>query len=292
MVFLRNQEISVRTETKGGEVQEVDLGPGETVLGKSCVILLIHGYCNDLDDARESYSTFAMHCLRSKGASLNVENMFRFYWPGDKPWGWLRVLSYPLEIKFARESAEALERFLRDLRHFVDLYIVAHSLGNRLVLELLKRIHAESLPPNVQLRAVCMMAAAVPVSYVAWLGDFHQAAKLTKMYVLYSPGDRVLKGAFRFGEIFDAPDLLPEAVGLNGNPLSLWWRKRKMTYGKGKQYDHPDYWRRRETTVPVTSVLTSSARSPSRNALTSRTLPPSNQLVKRFLAKYRTPVRF
>jgi hypothetical protein len=293
MVFLRNRELAVREEESGGPVsKEVELGPGETPVGKSSVVLLVHGYCNDLDDARESYSTFITNCLAARGVGQKrAADMFRFYWPGDKSWGFARFASYPLEIEHAIKSAEVLERFLRDLPQLVDLYLIAHSLGNRVVLELLRRFIDGGFPPHIQLKGICMMAAAVPVSFVRWPGGLHYAAVATNTHVLYSPGDMVLQW-FSIGELFDARTVRAEAVGLHGEPFLQWRSTKDMTYGEKKKYGHGDYWKQEETTVPVASFLDSpAATSLLMNRPRLRTLPPPNELLRRTLAKYRTPIR-
>ena len=295
MLFLREREISVRVAEKGGPVSpQVELGPGENPLAKQHLIFLLHGYCNDFADARASYATFFLNCLAKHGfAASRKADIFRFYWPGDKDWGWLRIGSYPWEIGPARESAEVLYRFLIDLPNIADLYLIAHSLGNRHVLELLNLFVQQGLPPAVQLKGICMMAAAVPVALVNLAGSLQQATTLTRTHVLFSPSDMVLAWGFRLGEISETHALWSEAVGLNGEPLGSWDYEKRMLDGRGKGYGHGDYWKQPETERPVSSFLKDpAATSTLIKRQASRALPPPNQPPVRILAKYGTPIRF
>ncbi len=296
MIFLREHEISVRVDEKGGPVSpEVELGPGENPLAKGCLIILVHGYCNDLSDARASYATFFLNCLKKGGfAASRKADLFRFYWPGDKDWGWLlRLGSYTWEIGPAKNSAEVLYRFLIDLPNVLDLYLIAHSLGNRLVLELLNLFVQRGLPAAVQLKGICMMAAAVPVAFVNVAGSLQQATTLTRTHVLFSPSDSVLAGGFPLGEIPETHAIWSEAVGLNGNPQGSWDFQKRMWVRPGKGYGHGDYWTQPETENPVSSFLKDpAATSTLIKRQATRALPPPNQPPVKILAKYRTPMRF
>jgi hypothetical protein len=295
MIFLREHEMSVRVNERGGPVsREVELGAGETPLAKRCLVILVHGFCNDLSDARASYATFLLNCLKKGGfAASRKADLFRFFWPGDKDWGWLRFASYTWEIGPAKQSAEVLYRFLTNLPNVLDLYLIAHSLGNRLVLELFNLFVQRGQPAGIQLKGICMMAAAVPVAYVDLAGSLQQATTLTRTHVLFSPSDTVLAGGFPLGEIPETHALWSEAVGLNGNPGSSWDLQKLMCKGRDKGYGHGDYWTQPETEDPVSSFLKDpAATSTLIKRQATRTLPPPNQPPMKILAKYRTPVRF
>lgn len=305
MVFLRSRELSVRTAEKGGAVaSQVELGPGETLIGKRRIVLLIHGYCNDLDDARQSYSIFRQHLSASKAGNslhkLPMADLFSFFWPGDKDWGPPRFMSYFLEIGPAQDSAKALAKFLRDLPQVFDLYLIAHSLGNRLVLELLKDLRLNGMP-RIRLKGICMMAAAVPVSDVRWQGPLHDASLLAYSQVLYSPGDWVLRFGFRVGETAALDGLLPEAVGLHGKPEPQWngrqemWGRRRGFFGllsaKDRRYGHSDYWSLEETAEPVAEFFdTSRSRRFPRHTIAAHIVAPPNELTEATIARHRVPI--
>lgn len=280
MIFLRDGEIAVRTNEHGGDVtQKVEYGPYVGVLAKTRIVLLIHGYCNDLMDARESYSKFVANLQDGPGLRPDwASDVVRFYWPGDKPWSFVRFLSYPWEIKPAKESAQVLADFLRGLGHPLELYVVAHSLGNRVTLEMLE-VLLKNDNPALRIKGVCMMAAAVPVSMVRWPGQFNFAATRLRTLALYSPGDLVLRFAFREGELLGGDALWPEAVGLNGEPCTQWKASQPMFYGNNKRYNHPDYWPQKETTLPIGNFFdpTSPVDLPAR-ATPEHYLPAANEL--------------
>jgi len=193
----------------------------------------------------------------------------------------LRFLSYPLEIRPARNSARVLAKFLRTLSSTVDLYLIAHSLGNRVAMELLDDFVRHGVPPAVHLKGACMMAAAVPVSAVRWPGSLHYASLLTRTQVLFSPGDWTLRIAFPTGQGFAVDSFGSQAVGLNGEPLMHWNWAQPMTY-RGRRYDHGDYWRRRETAKPVADFLKRGVKTtPVKRPTPSRSLPPANELASR-----------
>jgi hypothetical protein len=308
MVYLRSGEISVRTAEKGGRVaSRVELGPGETPVTKGRVVLLVHGFCNDLDDARESYSIFrynlSLFKAKQPASTIPTGDIFSFYWPGDKDWGPPRFMSYFLEIAPAEESARVLARFLRDLPHVFDLYLIAHSLGNRVLLGLLDQLRRGGLPPTIQLKGACMMAAAVPVCAVRWQGSLHDASVLTYSQVLYSPADMVLRVAFPLGEAaaFDAFSL--EAVGLHGEPRSQWNQTQKMRgrrsafFGllgeKDRPYGHSDYWLLKETIDPVARFFDPAAPRPiPRHLISTHLQTPSNELIAATIGKYRAPIHY
>jgi hypothetical protein len=209
--------------------------------------------------------------------------MLRFYWPGDKSWGWLRFASYSLEIGPAKNSARVLAKFLRTLSSPVDLYVIAHSLGNRLAMELLDDFVQRGIPPAVGLKGVCMMAAAVPVSAVRWPGCLHYASLLTHTHVLFSPGDHALR-VFPFGQVFAADSFGSQAVGLNGEPLMQWKWKQPMKTDNSKEYDHGDYWTNEETAKPVADFLNRAVpTSAVKRAIPSRSLPSANKLASKSL---------
>jgi hypothetical protein len=282
MIILRSGELAVRTAEKGGGITStVQVGPGTAQIPRGRVLLLIHGYSNDLADARKSYGTFSrnLSSLASPSTSFHGR-IFRFHWPGDKAWGWLRFLSYPFEIGPAKQSAHTLANFLRTLVAPVELYLVCHSLGNRLAMELFDDFVQNGIPPAVRLKGICMMAAAVPVSAVRWPGSLHYASLLTRAVVLFSPGDIVLRLPFLPGQAAGFDSYGSQAVGLNGEPLLHWKSGQPMTYGKAKKkYNHGDYWKQPETAEPVTKFLSRSvSASIPKATLPSHSLPLPNQL--------------
>src|SRR5205807_6770364 len=87
-----------------------------------------------------------------------MPDVYRFYWPGDKSWGPFSFASYPLEIEPAKMSAKLLAQFVANLSGpgggLIHVYLIAHSLGSRLVIELLHALTA-AFSPQVRLEGIC-----------------------------------------------------------------------------------------------------------------------------------------
>ena len=101
--------LSVRVVGVGGGVADhVEDTPKGWVAGRRRVIVLVHGYNNTEKDAKESYRDFTQH-LQGYAQLLDLG---QFFWPGDANLGFLSAVSYPFEIKDAKESAARLAEFL------------------------------------------------------------------------------------------------------------------------------------------------------------------------------------
>jgi alpha/beta hydrolase family protein DUF900 len=288
VIRLEDRELSVRVDPRGGAVSpHVLKGPDGGAAGHSRVILLLHGYANTLDDARASYQVFEGNLLREQPTigGPNLPDIFRMYWPGDSelltP---LYYASYPADIGVAKNSAPPIEAYLRNLPApiggVIEIFLIAHSLGNRVLLELLNRFAGGNKPAKLQLRGAVMMAAAVPVAKVRFGGPLHYASLLPeRRFALHSRSDMVLLLGFPLGEIAGGDALplpwdWPEAVGRNGNPPTNWTLPVAMRRARdNKGYGHSDYWPGPEVSEPVVQALgVPTVRTLPSSAITSRTI--------------------
>jgi Alpha/beta hydrolase of unknown function (DUF900) len=285
MFYLFPNELTTRTEPSGGDVApQVSLGSRQGPAGHSRIILLCHGYANSVPAARESYGKF-LENFRSQfeEAAGFSGDVFEFFWPGDERYPGISQASYPFQIKNARESGILLANFLNNLpaspTGVLDIYLIAHSLGNRVVLELMKEIDSlaqtGAVRAGFRFRGVLMMAAAVPVSRVEAGGELHQASQLAdRRVVLYSVSDLVLKLAFPPGETAAFEGFFPRAVGRFGEPKPQWTFSQIM-----QDYGHSDYWPRATTSLPVARFLNVAVKNQiAVSQIASNTLPPQNQL--------------
>jgi pimeloyl-ACP methyl ester carboxylesterase len=258
MFFLFPSELTVRTESSGGDLApQVTCGSTLGLSGRSRVVLLCHGYANSVDAARQSYGTFVQNFISQfpMAASLKTD-VFQFYWPGDEPYPGVSQLSYPIQIRSARNSAQCLAKYLVTLpvptTGEIEIYVIAHSLGNRVALELLNALRAVvgGGPTRFNFRGILMMAAAVPVNKVGIGGSLHDPAlMMARQFVLHSTSDWVLKFAFPPGETAAGDGLFPQAVGRYGNPDQ--WTNSKDMPG----YGHSDYWPKPETSDMVARFM-------------------------------------
>src|SRR5690349_6055822 len=129
-------ELSVRTLDSWHEVGPVK--PQDFLFTSSRVFILIHGYNNTVDQAKESYETFLGRLKRFGPVGGQV---IGFHWPGNAPWSLLSFGSYPLELHPAVESGKVLAQFLHTVQGPrgmpIEIILVCHSLGNRVAIELL-----------------------------------------------------------------------------------------------------------------------------------------------------------
>ncbi len=249
-------ELSVRQDPVGGDVRDrvCEVTP-PFAQGRRRVVLLIHGYNNTENAARRSFGDFIDDVAKlGAGATALLADLGGVYWPGDAALGPLSFLSYPCEIKPATESAERLAAYVRTLvgpaGTATELYLVGHSLGNRVILELLERLAADP-PAAVHLAGACLMAAAVPVDMVDDGGALLPGATLPgKTLALYSRDDLVLHWGFPLGETAAGEGLFPTAVGRFGQPPGVWTERQELGGD-----NHGDYWGDPRAAIRVARLL-------------------------------------
>lgn len=250
-------ELSVRSDVAGGVV----LAQVEGSIGAcgSQLVFLFHGYNDSFAVARQSYAAFLQN-FPALGNPLTDKwkpAMHACYWPGDKSWGPVSFASYAIELKPARDSAKTFADFLEQLpapAGVLDVYFIAHSLGNRVVLELLNAL--QSAKAAIQFKGFCMMAAATPVTLVETNGYLFRASKLsTTRRALYSKADTVLHFAFPLGETAALEGFFPTAIGRFGQPQSNWTTQAEMFTTAGPGYKHGDYWSDANTIPQISAFL-------------------------------------
>lgn len=297
-VPLSSGELSVRSDATGGDVLPQVAGS----LGAygSQIVFLFHGYNDSFAIASQSYASFfqnfpaAGNPLRDKWQPA----IHSCYWPGDKSWGPVSFASYALEMGPAKQSALVFSRFISTLHApaggTLDLSFIAHSLGNRVVLELLFALQtmkaAGRLSSQIQFKGFCMMAAAVPVSLVESNADLYAAATLSATRrTMYSEADTVLHLAFPVGETAAFEGFFPTAIGRYGQPESNWTAESEMFISPGHGYNHGDYWSQPNTIPQISAFLgipTAAARASAsvlEHSLPAPSSIPQNQLPSRSL---------
>lgn len=276
-------ELSVRSDASGGDV--LSQVSGSLGAYGSQIVFLFHGYNDSFAVASQSYASF----LRNFPAAGNPLHdkwqpaIHPCYWPGDKSWGPVSFASYALEMGPAKQSAAAFANFISTLHApaggTLDLYFVAHSLGNRVVLELLLTLQAMKaagkLSSQIQFKGFCMMAAAVPVSMVQSNANLYAAATLSATRrTLYSEADTVLHFAFPIGETAAFEGFFPTAIGRYGQPQSDWTAETEMFISPNQGYNHGDYWSQPNTIPQISAFLGIPTAAPiASTSIVQRTLP-------------------
>jgi pimeloyl-ACP methyl ester carboxylesterase len=244
--------LSFRQRAQGGEVKPEPSEP--EYLKLTCrrrLLLLIHGYNNDLKAGEEAYRGF--EAVQRELAKLDDDKpvaagrLMQIYWPGDADWGIVSALFYPRSIERARQTAAALAdtlgRAARESGH-KQLDIVAHSMGCRLTLELLKQLRTKS---DITVGRVVLMAAAVPTFMLEPRPDRHELRAAFDRVLsdaslsLYSSSDMVLAVAFRLGQSAATGEgFFPTALGHE------FWADAvapvTLTQQENPNAGHSDYW--------------------------------------------------
>src|SRR5205807_5983625 len=206
------------------------------------LIILIHGYNVNRPSGEASFNAFGQLLQSHNVPELSVlGQVIGFLWPGDEDIKVIAGLFYPAKMQAARDSAARLAEFLLTLRGPngapMQILLVAHSLGNRLSLEMLTDLLA--LPNRTwgRIEGFVLMAAAVIVGEVDVQGRLSAAAKSVRTRTLFSEADKVLHWAFPPGETAALEGFFPQAVGRFGNPTSTWTDRFDL-----QPYDHGNYF--------------------------------------------------
>lgn len=279
---------------------ELSPPPSQLPLTGSRLVLLIHGYNNTQEDAENSYLQFRVRTGFDFGCPAG--ELCFFHWPGNRPWGLVSALSYPVEIAPAKESAEKLRDYLAALAANrrggwpLEISLVCHSLGNRLALDLLRLVAATAPNPDLRIVNFCLMAAAVPVTMVEAGGRLGAGAGIAeKTLVLHSRSDWVLHYAFPLGQTAAGEGFFPKAVGRDGEPHDGLWSESPQDMGTF-DYLHGDYWSGKDNGESTTAVATflggARPRQIAQAAIARRPFTEAPELPSAHLAERALPARF
>lgn len=265
----RTFEASVRINAAGPPVgPEISpINAAANLNGSAAALILIHGYNVSAKSAREVYSGF-ISALDSAGSTPITLPVCQFMWPGDEVNVLWSTASYATKIDVALEAGRVLGDFINQLHgpggSAMTLHIVAHSLGNRVLMALLQAVANSS---NVVVQSVTMMAAAVPVELMVYPQPFFRACLVPRRsLVLHSLADWVLGAVFPLGETVHGEAIMPTAVGWLGNPSANWSEHKAYN-----TFFHGNYWTKSGPPSDVARLLgMATARTTASNAIPSR----------------------
>lgn len=269
--------LSVRLAPSGGDVapRVSDPEPLHWLDGATRIVLLIHGFNNSEKEADDAFNDFLARLPNDITAKVG-----KFFWPGDADFPFLKFLSYPTEIPQAQESALRLASFLTGIRRqnpTVEFFLVGHSLGCRLILELLDILRTQQPPEQPAIKLISLMAPAVPTKLTEANMPLERAGQYAETrLVWFSKDDRILQFAFPAGQSLaytmgNETSVYLEALGRHGNPHDF---ANKTMDRAGN--DHGDYWRDAEAIVYLARELNSAIPQPplTRETPTHKTASP------------------
>jgi hypothetical protein len=242
--------VSLRALSAGGAVlRDPRLTPADLLLAADELVLLVHGFNNSEDHAFASYRDFMANI-----GPIWAPQSAGVFWPGDgrtgdpnASAGWRSVLlsaaSYPYQPQRATEAAGYLVDVVtracvfretvaaRRGRRSAELVvnIVAHSMGCRLALEMLRLLRS-ALTGGVHLRIrhVALMAAAVPGYHVRERGELEQALTTAERTTVYWS---------RAGTA--APTLVRVEIEIGAPGPRGWWPLHRGALGRGGVAERP-----------------------------------------------------
>ena len=256
-------EASLRVLAEGGRVKDAvdddDFLPiqqelnGGTAKG---LILLVHGYNNTRQAASDAYEGFFARQKEIADLPANrplADNKLfvEVFWPGDADWGFASFLFYMGAVTNAKLTGERFAAFLRRVAgraEPLDVQVVGHSLGCRVVFEFIRHLIGAA---GVRVTHVVFMAAAVPLSLLEEPADeellrhaFDQVMARSQGAArsLFSPDDIVLTGAFPAGQSLakGREGLMPVALGRD------FWQAlvepARFSQYQVRGANHSDYW--------------------------------------------------
>jgi esterase/lipase superfamily enzyme len=282
--------LSVRIKPDSGGQVRPAVEDIDNLLGSGFrhVLILVHGFNNSAQDARDSYKK-QKQLLEAelKRSRIAPDAIAEFQWPGDEEVFGPNALGYATDIERARDSAQRLATFLarlaalRDGAQPVKVTLVGHSLGCRLIVEALSAIPAASLP---SLEVVSLMAAALPVDLVTNGQRLFPTHRLPRRLLkFFSEADTVLQHAFPLGQRWASirgiePAFYAEAVGRFGNP-------REFATGFHRRSNkHGDYWGDAGAALILLETIDPTLRQLLAGApLAERSLPRASEIAARSL---------
>ncbi len=188
--FWTADDLSDRTEElANGKVTPVSF---DELTGKR-VLLLVHGYNSTSDGALDHYQTIQ----KNLDPFDLYDTMIGYFWPGCD-----LGLEYYAAEKNTQKLAPRMHAYLETLSDTAaHLDVLAHSMGNRLILEALQL----SNKPTPIVRNFYSLAAAVKDKDIEMGHPFYQAALQSRnLFIFHSDRDDVLKYDFLVAERSEA----------------------------------------------------------------------------------------
>ncbi|HEY2810251.1 MAG TPA: alpha/beta hydrolase [Rhabdochlamydiaceae bacterium] len=195
------------------------------------VLLLVHGYNNNPEEALSTYHLVNLYvsAFKAKAQSKFYDLVIGYLWPGDDS---------PLKYYDAKRHVSKLAKTMRSHLEILSasaarLDVLAHSMGNRLVLEALN--YAPSGNKKIVHNFYSLAAAVNDESIEKNEKYYPSTQNCERIFVFYSRNDGVLKWDYSLAE-------RDEALGYEGakDPMRLPGNVQLINYtnfiGQHSQY--------------------------------------------------------
>lgn len=220
-----SEKVQIKTATSASDYADLTLGGLLDYIHGRDVLIGAHGFNVNRTDG--------INCLSKweKLLSLSGSGVFLgLLWPGDSES--VHALSYPTEPNHAMAAGAMVAAFVdANFGNAASISFVSHSLGARVVLEAMSKLH---LPVR---RAIIMAGAIGDDCLTMEFADV--AAKVGAVSALASKEDDVLRWAFPLGDF---------AAGILGRDHP-WWESALGRFGPRIRPEHfqgpcqiPDEW--------------------------------------------------
>ena len=192
------------------------------------IVLLLHGWSVRSEELTKNYRPLLqkIHDL----APMALGEMRTISWPArGQYWEVLPTTELIAKALADRLSGDAPFHNAR------ELVLVAHSMGCRVALELVRALNERGFKPEIRL---FLVAAAAAVSAVQGAGRLASAARsAVHSSVYYSHVDEVLGPVFQVGQALAGEGgWRVEAIGLRGRPSQGLWSRRVSSLSRHIPY--------------------------------------------------------
>lgn len=291
MLFPSNRfaevDSDVDLKAEDGKVARIPKGNDRAFKPADRKVFLIHGF--KVPGAEAAVTLDRFRTLMAELIPSLRDDTFIVTWPGHWKVPFISGIAYPFMIGNARAASQtlrtAITKCVNSEPRPQEIIFVAHSLGCRLLVELLAELPDRSerwrTMPNLKKVVAITMAAAVPTHERDLLKRAIRA--VDSFVVMHSQADQILKLIFPLGQLLEAKFRLSEAVGYAGNPPGLPWYVTEMLH-----HGHSDYWTSSAARLAICRALAEAAieapirwRRHETDPLPGRSLPEHPGLLER-----------
>ena len=164
------------------------------------ILVLVHGYNNNHDKMCRAY--YAIEKNVEKYMKNQYGIVIGYSWPGGES-----RLKWELAKENADKTAKRLKILIKSIAEVlkpssnIQLDVISHSLGARVILEMLKQLSKENLGWQPVRNYFCM-AAAVDNEVLEPDEKFHAStSQINNIYIFHSKRDRTLRWVYKAGRL-------------------------------------------------------------------------------------------